>query len=398
MDRARAAAHDLAAGIAAGRLPALAVAYDNGDLAELEALANWIRSANDDVLIIGTGGSGLGARAATALGRDGGPRLHFCDNLDAESLSRLFESIDPARLFLLAISKSGATAEVMAQTLVALPLIEAATEGKTAEHALVIADPGPRPLRALAGVWSLPVIDHPPDIGGRFSVLSAVGMLPALVAGLDAAAFRAGARAVLKTLTVDDCAPAFAAARLAAFAHANPSGVHALMPYADRLGPFALWFRQLWGESLGKGGRGTTPVAALGPVDQHSQLQLWLDGPGGTFLSVITVDGAPGPKIDLGVARAEGIEGLDYLSGRTLGEVIAANARATTESLRRRGRPVRVLEMAGLDEAALGALFAHFMAETILVARLNGTDPFDQPAVDEGKRLTREYLAGGGTA
>ncbi len=165
-----------------------------------------------------------------------------------------------------------------------------------------------------------------------------------------------------------------------------------MMPYADRLARFAAWYVQLWGESLGKDGKGTTPVAALGPVDQHSQLQLYLGGTPQHFVTVIrTACEGTGPRIAADLAE---LAGAAYLAGRTAGDLVAAQQRAIPEALIEAGRPVRSIDLERLDEATLGALMMHFMLETILAAHLLGVDPFDQPAVESGKVLTRRYLAG----
>jgi glucose-6-phosphate isomerase len=150
---------------------------------------------------------------------------------------------------------------------------------------------------------------------------------------------------------------------------------------------------QLWAESLGKGGEGTTPIGAVGPLDQHSQLQLFMDGPRQHYLTILRVASAgTGPKID---AELAGIAGADMLGGHTIGDVVAAQGYAVPEALARAGRPVRTIDVAKLDEKALGALLMHFMIETILAGRLLGVDPFDQPAVELAKVLTRERLAKG---
>jgi glucose-6-phosphate isomerase len=166
------------------------------------------------------------------------------------------------------------------------------------------------------------------------------------------------------------------------------------MPYVDRLGWFGFWFRQLWAESLGKQGHGTTPIRALGTVDQHSQLQLYLGGPRDKLYTLIT---APSAGVGRVVGRAViGDPALAYLADHSLGDLLDAEARATYETLARNRRPVRLIALERLDEEALGELFMHFMLETMLAAHLIGVDPFDQPAVEEGKVLARQYLAGEG--
>ena len=215
-----------------------------------------------------------------------------------------------------------------------------------------------------------------------------------MLLGLDVDALRAGAGDVVQNMLTAKSARDVPACAGAALHHALGDGKlreTVLWSYSDALKTFGPWWRQLWAESLGKEGQGTTPVAALGPVDQHSQLQLFLDGPGGALYTIVTTDtkGA-GPLIP--AARADAL-GLSYLSGKHLGDLVAAEARATAETLARRGRPVRQIHVPKLDERAMGALMMHFMLETIVMGRLMGVDPFDQPAVEEGKVLARQYLS-----
>jgi glucose-6-phosphate isomerase len=164
-----------------------------------------------------------------------------------------------------------------------------------------------------------------------------------------------------------------------------------MMPYSDRLRLFSAWFAQLWAESLGKQGKGTQPVAAAGPVDQHSQMQLFLDGPADKLLTLISVrTQGEGPRVAKRYAKDPLI---GYLAGRTVGDLTACQAKATAQTFIRNGRPVRTIEFDTLDDRAIGALLMHFMLETILSGLMMDIDPFDQPAVEQGKVLTREYLA-----
>src|SRR5690606_5534468 len=157
----------------------------------------------------------------------------------------------------------------------------------------------------------------------------------------------------------------------------------------DRLERFTKWWVQLWAESLGKGGKGSAPVAALGPVDQHSQLQLWLDGPRDKLFTVVTVGvEGTGPVMDPILAE---IAGELPFANKAVGDLVAAQGHATADALTKNGRPVRTMHVERLDERALGALLMHFMLETIIAAHLLGVDPFDQPAVEQGKVLARRY-------
>jgi len=211
--------------------------------------------------------------------------------------------------------------------------------------------------------------------------------------GLDVGAIRAGAQAALATV-LDGRAPgevpaAVGAALAVALAAKKPIAV--MLAYADRLERFARWYVQLWAESLGKDRKGTMPVAALGPVDQHSQLQLFIAGPRDKLFTIVTVAAAGlGPRMSADLAR---LAGEPDFAGKTMGDLVAAQGRATAETLARNGCPVRTILLERLDETSLGELLMHFMLETIIAARLIGVDPFDQPAVEEGKVLAKRYLA-----
>jgi glucose-6-phosphate isomerase len=226
-------------------------------------------------------------------------------------------------------------------------------------------------------------------------VLTNVGLLPAALLGLDIAAIRAGAaRAlapVLEGKPASAVPAAFGAALAVALAAQKPIAV--LMAYADRLERFTRWYVQLWAESLGKDGKGTTPLGALGPVDQHSQLQLFIAGPRDKLFTVLTVATAGlGPRIESDLAQACGEPGF---AGKTIGDLVAAQGRATAETLAKNGCPVRTIHLDRLDEESLGELLMQFMLETMIAAHLLGVDAFDQPAVEEGKVLAKQYLTAG---
>ena len=367
------------------------------DLAEAEDVAATLSKDASDIFVLGIGGSSLGGQALAELA-DGGarPRVSFIDNLDPLSFDTALAGCDLKTTRFVAISKSGGTAETLMQTLCAAEAMKKAGGGKYLKrNFVVVTEPKASPLRQFAEAISCPILDHPTGIGGRYAVLSVVGLLPAMLMGLDAKALRAGARSVLAASLAapsSSASPASGAALHAVLAKERALRETVLWCYADRLKTFGAWWRQLWAESLGKKGQGTTPVAALGPVDQHSQLQLFLDGPGAALFTLVTTDMAgAGPAVP---AEQAAKLGLSYLADKRMGDLVAAEARATAETLAGRGRPVRQIHVPKLDERSLGALFMHFMLETILMGRLMGVDPFDQPAVEEGKVLARTYLEG----
>ena len=384
-------------GLADGGFCGIAEATASDDLDEISAIASRFAQKFDDLVVVATGGSNLGATAISTLLDPYQParRVHFLDNLDAHTFAALLASLDLTRTGFFAISKSGSTMEVLSQILVCIEALRGAVEKTNlVEHVLVISEPGDSPLRQIASHYGFETLDHNPDIGGRYSVLSVVGMLPTLFLGLDARAVREGANSVLDaSLSETDArqsAPATGAAIAVGLFRHHGVSTNVFMPYSNRLVQFSRWYSQLWAESLGKGGVGLTPLRASGPVDQHSLLQLFLDGPNDkTFTLLGCSDNDGGPTISRsGVA----IDRIDYLEGRAISQVVEASYRATAATLIKRGRPTRLIDVDDLNERTLGALFMHFMLETVLAADLLGVNPFDQPAVDDGKVLARGYL------
>lgn len=385
-------------------LPVLRLPARRDDLAEISEVADRYREAFDDVVVLGTGGSSLGGQtlcsvAGTGLARrPGAPRLHFMDNVDPHTFDALIAGLDWRRTGVIAISKSGSTAETLLQLAASLEALRGqVAEGSIADHLVAITEPTENPLAIIAREYGCRVLGHHPEIGGRYSVLSVTGLLPAAIAGFDIEGLRNGAGVVLDRLLSGDRAvdipPAAGAAVSVGLNRHTAMAISVLMPYCDRMADLGLWYCQLWAESLGKNGEGSTPVRALGTVDQHSQLQLYLDGPADKMFTLILTDtGGQGAAVPPDFAD---IDGLSYLSDRTMGDLFAAAGRATAETLANNGRPTRIFDVPAVDENAMGALMMHFMLETVIAADLIGVNAFDQPAVEEGKILAREYLAKG---
>jgi glucose-6-phosphate isomerase len=406
---AEAALETLRARHADGGLPLLRLPAQTNDLASIREAGGRLCAGATDVVILGTGGSSLGGQTLAQLAYYAvpgvaalrpPPRLHFIDNLDALSFEVLLAKLPLATSRFAAVSKSGGTAETLMQTMTCLSALKKA--GREPRTSLLgISEPtrhGKRNgLRDLLVFHQVPMLDHDPNVGGRFSALTNVGLLPASMLGLDIAAIRKGAGAALAPVLGNKPArevPAAVGAALAvALAESKGKSISVIMAYADRLERFTRWYVQLWAESLGKKGKGTTPVAAIGPVDQHSQVQLYLGGPRDKLFTVVSVASAGlGPRMDADLAK---IAGEPDFAGKTIGDLVAAEARATAETLVQNGCPVRTIQLAKLDEATLGELLMHFMLETIIAAHLLGLDAFDQPAVEEGKVLAKKYLTGG---
>jgi glucose-6-phosphate isomerase len=374
-------------------LPVLNIAEREDDLALIEETAKRI-SGFKALVVIGMGGSSYGGKALCALAhnpfaRAGATQVHFIDNIDPLTSDRSLLCLDFKTTVFAIVSKSGDTAETLAQALILVG--EAQTRlGKeeARDHFIVITEPRDSALMRLAKTHGFTMLDHDPGVGGRFSALTNVGLLPAMVAGVNIRAVRKGAAEVIRhTFGTKDPEPAKGAALSVALMEQGRT-LSVLMPYCDRLDAMGVWYCQLWAESLGKGGKGGTPLRSLGVCDQHSQLQLYLDGPRDKLISLILLEqagrGATLPKVS--------DPALGYLSGRTLGDLMDAEQRATAETLVRNHCPVRVFGLKVLDEEAMGALMMHFMLETMIAGELLGVNAFDQPAVEEGKILAREYL------
>jgi glucose-6-phosphate isomerase len=347
-------------------------------------------------MVFGIGGSSLGGEMLVRnLGNATHP-VRFFDNIDPSTLAEL-ERIDWRSSALLVISKSGNTAETLAQFLSLLPRLEAELGAQLREHVQVVTENRDGDLARIATELGIEIVVHPP-VGGRYSVLSVVGLLPAAIAGVDVAALLAGARTMAEECGQGDMLenPAFFNGA-AQYLHAECGRrICVFMPYADRLRPLGLWYRQLWAESLGKrdpDGRacGLTPALAMGVTDQHSQLQLYLDGPDDKQYTLLA-----DPKLGtLGARVPERFSGLPAtapLAGHTTGELLLAEFRATRETLTRHARPNRTILLDTRSAAAIGALILLLELETVVVARLLNIDPFDQPAVEESKVLARQYL------
>jgi glucose-6-phosphate isomerase len=376
------------------RLPKTTESLDSS-----KALAEEVRSSGaTDFVHVGIGGSALGPIAlCRALGHPyynllpdrPGPRLHFAENTDPTSLSAILDVIDPSNTWVNVVTKSGSTAETMANFLVVRStLVEALGGSDYGERVVFTTDLEKGYLRQIAereGIKTLPI---PPDIGGRFSVFTPVGLFPAAVAGLDTDALIKGA-----ALCVDEVTQRGAnhpAIQGAAYHYltdvAKGRNIRVLMPYADSLDRLAAWFVQLWAESLGKEGKGSTPHGAVGTTDQHSQLQLYMEGPQDKVVEIIEVENHPR---DRAIPKAyEDLDGLGYLGGHTMAELLNVECDATRKALTKAGRPNCTIKLGAIDEEHLGYLMQALEAQTAVAGSLYGVNPFDQPGVEAGKRIT----------
>ncbi len=380
------------------------------------AIAADVRGKFDDILLLGIGGSALGPIALrtalcpprwnelTAAQRSGHPRLHVLDNVDPTSISATLSRLELAKTLVLVVSKSGGTVETMAQYLIVRDtLAKALGEELAKAHLVFVTDPTVGALRKIANAEGIRTCDIPANVGGRFSVLSPVGILPAALIGIDVKALLAGAADITaraaKPELANNLPGCFAVMQwLSDTAHGR--SVQVLMPYADPLRDLALWFVQLWAESLGKqradgASVGPTPLPALGATDQHSQVQLFMEGPLDKTVTFIAVKGREQDgKIP---ARHADIAELGYLGGHTLGELIDIEQRATAGALAARGRFNATLFVDAVDAWHLGALMQTFALATAYAGELYGIDAFNQPGVELGKQFAYALLGRAGS-
>ena len=372
----------------------------SNDIKAIKRRGQQISRDFNHTIVFGIGGSSLGGEMLVRTLGDATPKnsVHFYDNVDPSTLTAL-EKINWPETLVMVVSKSGNTAETLSQFLTTLPVMEHALGyDKVSDHVLFITENKDGALYKLGEELKIETIEHPP-VGGRFSVLSIVGLLPAYVGGVDIAGVMEGARSMVKQCAEQDMLknPAFYNGA-AQFLHSKRKRtISVVMPYADNLRFVVNWFRQLWAESLGKidkdgNHQGLTPTEAHGVTDQHSQLQLLLEGPDDKLVTFITDPGFrfQGRRIPM---RFKNIPAIAPLAGHTIGELFLSELKATRTTLSRRGRPNRTLALLGRDAYALGELIILLELETVVVAELMGIDPFDQPAVEESKILTREYLS-----
>lgn len=407
--RVEALAPRLASEVNEGILPYLGMPYRESLERDLPDVLEKVRRYKN-MIVLGIGGSALGARALQksffpSQDRPGhtGPWLWIADNIDAASLEAWMAALDPADTAVVVISKSGGTIETMAQYFLIRRWLQKGLGEAWREHVVAVTDEKAGELRAEAVRENLVSLTVPDYLGGRYSVLSAVGMLPAAYMGMDWKGLMDGAAAVAE--------PLLAAAQsgdgmIAALAR-HPAWHMAVwnrelmehgydelifFSYIPLWNYFGAWFSQLWAESLGKGGKGSMPVPAVGVTDQHSVNQMFLDGPrnkGCIFLTSSSLP--PGPAFGTDV-----LPKWNWLSDKRFGDVLQAEALGTRMALTQSGVPLVNVDMAATDEVAAGKLMGLLMTATVLTGWLLDINPIDQPAVELGKRLANARLGAPG--
>jgi len=385
----------------AGKLPFLDLPYQDALVERIrKETAEW-RGRYRNFLILGIGGSALGPIALhTALCHRfhnllHSPRLFVCDNVDPDETSAILDAIDPRETLVNVVTKSGETAETLASFLLVLSRLKDRVGAGWRDHLVFTTDPEKGFLRRFAREEKVRTHEIPPGVGGRFSIYTPVGLLPAAMVGIDIGRLLAGAaaadRACRNARAPEN--PAWLAAAVSYLLdQKRGKRIVVMMPYAHALVDVADWFRQLWAESLGKAkdldGRdvavGTTPIRALGATDQHSQVQLYNEGPNDkhvVFLEATAFEReVPIPPL----GRADG--STDFLAGRSLGELLRAEREGTAVALTAAGRPNSLIRLDRVTPESVGALLYLFEVQTALAGDLYHVNPYDQPGVEAGKK------------
>lgn len=369
--------------------------------------AGRVRGSYDALCLLGIGGSALGSWALDCAIRGPhpvqaafsvkNPKLVILDNVDPTFVGAALNAMNPKKTLVVVVAKSGSTAETMATFLIVENWLRGALGKKAAQQIVAVTSEGHGDLAALATREGYQTFVIPENVGGRFSVLSAVGLVPAALIGIDIRKLTRGAARI-----THDCwqaglgdNPALRAAlyHYLLLTRKNKS-IQVAFPYSNRLWGTAFWFRQLWAESLGKATNrhgetvhvGQTPIAALGATDQHSQVQLYIEGPNDKVFTFWAVDKfpdqgkIPNTKMDLAA--------FDYLRGHSLAKLIAAERKATAAAMVEASRPNCAFTLDRVDEEHLGAFLQLMEFETAFMGELLKIDAFNQEGVELGKKFT----------
>jgi glucose-6-phosphate isomerase len=364
------------------------------DTSEIKKVARYVRKTSENFLLLGIGGSSLGPRAildsmSPFHNLKKKPRVFIYDNVDPRTLKHILSIIDLKKTSVNIISKSGSTAETAASFMVLWDKIKKMPGREISKKLIITTDPEKGNLRRIVHENGLMSLSIPPGVGGRYSVLSPVGLLLAEVIGINSEELLKGARDIHKKCSHPDIwkNPAYLFGTLLyLMENEKKRFINVMFPYADSLKPLSEWFCQLWAESLGKENKGLTPYPSLGTTDQHSQLQLWIEGPQDKVIIFIRIINY---GVDIKIPKVfKEIEGLSYLSAHPLSALIKAEEEATELALAKAGRPNMTITIPKIDAYHLGQLFHFLEIATAFTGFLYGINPFNQSGVEEGKNLT----------
>ena len=378
---------------------------------DILATAKYVRKNFEYFVVLGIGGSALGPIAAFQAichlhyndlpkRKRKGPKFYVEDNVDPERMAALLDVIDVEKTMFNVITKSGSTSETMTQYLIINDILTSKLGDKAKDHIIATTSRATGNLIKIAQKEGYKTFYIPDGVGGRFSELCPVGLFPAAVNGIDIKSLIGGAKYMDEQCQSANVKknPALMAGTLQYMAMQKGKNISVMMPYADGLKYIADWYCQLWGESLGKNknldgsacNKGQTPVKALGVTDQHSQVQLYAEGP---FDKVITFIGVDEYRSEVKIADGcEEFPNVNFLCGHTMNELIQAERKATEYAITKAGKMNHTIMLPQLNEFTLGQLLMFFMLKTAYTGALLGIDTFNQPGVEEGKNATYALL------
>ena len=381
-------------------LPALAEVENIKLLDSTIDVTNKFIKDKENFIVFGTGGSNLGGKAlVNILQGNEKNNIIFYDNIDPIFFENSLKKFDLYKTGFIIISKSGSTPETLSQL---GSLIELFDQQNSLDifynNILIITEDKETPLNKFAKDNKCTFLKHEEDVGGRYSVFTNVGIVPAIIAGLDVKKFCFGASTfknnIVKYLNTNKDFNSNIIFKLPLFfkyfKSQNKITNSVIMTYSDALYNFGKWYLQLWAESIGKNSKGITAIHAMGTTDQHSQLQLYLDGPKDKFFTFITTDHSnKGLKL-----HSESMKKykINYLVNKKMGDLMQAEQQATIDTFNKYNFLFREIRLPKIDEFYTGQLMALSIFETVATCRYFDVNPYDQPAVEQGKKLTKEYL------
>ncbi|WMU93243.1 glucose-6-phosphate isomerase [Microcystis phage MaAM05] len=388
----------------------LNLGYDQKLLDALNGYAQSVKGRFSDMVILGIGGSSLGGYALlrallhpywnqlSDIQRNGFPRYYFVENVDSDQINPLMDMLDPQRTLFVVISKSGTTAETMSAFMIAKDWLEQKLPAdQVKQHIVAITDAQKGVLRPVANQLQYQTFGVPDDVGGRFSVFCAVGLLPAVLCGVSLSEIQKGIQDLDKVLQNPDIQqnPAAQGALLQYLLYEQGKPISVFMPYSYRLASVSDWYVQLWAESLGKKHDlqgnvvhvGPTPVRAVGVTDQHSQVQLFNEGPFDKVFTFVSV-GQPAQDIQIPANQFSDVEDLNYLNGKPMSQLMQAEFESTRASITNNQRPNMTLTLPQVDAYHVAQLLYLLEVQTAIAGALMGIDPFDQPGVELAKKYT----------
>lgn len=342
---------------------------------------------------IGIGGSALGPEMLlSALGNGSGVEFVFINNIDPDDFCRKLDKVDLKEALIFVVSKSGTTAETVAAMSILMSALRDAgiKENQYKDYFVFCTDPVKGELRKLGKEWGAATLEIPSNVGGRFSVLTPVGLLPALFSGINAQDILEGAEDIQRHLSDPKIGTAFfELAHWFKEMHDKNVTQTIIMPYSSLLKDYSSWFVQLWAESLGKNGKGLTPIPAYGATDQHSQMQLFMEGPNDKALVLIEVEKFHN---DFSLKNSLSGESFKNLAPFKLSELMKAEFEGTLSALAENGRHVVHLKIPSIQEEYVGQLILFAECLTVMVGELLKVDPFNQPGVEAGKKFANAWL------